>query len=250
MDNTRPAAYPAVVAPSVPDAVRGLLRTSADELSPLPILLGGLLTLWLGVAGGAVLVTGAHPRDVDPFVWSAVAVGSVVAAAGALVATVRTVLRRRAVRAAHARWGDQVVSSADLAAASATPGVGEALDAALAAIADIRASAPYREGWLGGLCDEPGIRAAEWSVAVAARHASRRRTGLASSAGPLLLEQVEGLLALRESVLSLADQLDEQRTGDLVARTLPVHEGDRADTVAAVDELTQLVRRRETRSEG
>ncbi|WP_028927602.1 hypothetical protein [Pseudonocardia acaciae] len=230
-----------VVAPSVPDGVRELLAVSPGDLSSLPILLGGVLTVLLGTAGGTVLASGAHPRDIDPGTFQLIGAGLLLVALFAVAATARTVIRQRSVRAAHARWGDQVVSADELAAASALPEVGERLDAARRAIADIRGTVPYQQGWLAGTCDEASLNAAEWRVAVAAQAACRHNAEVPPAVRKLLTEQVERVLELRTAVFGLADRLDERRIDDLLAKTRLAP--DDAGTTAVVDELAELVRR-------
>jgi hypothetical protein len=203
----------------------------------LLVVLAGLISVVFGVAGIAVVVSGAHPRGADPLVFQAVAGGGMLLVAVlALIACVRTAARQRATRQAYARWGDQIVTESELAAVS--PDIGRLVGQAFQAIDQIRESVPYRDGWLDSVLDAAAIDAAEWSVAVEARRAQRNGKVTASLTG-----QVERLSELRSAVRRLAAQIEERRTNDLLTRTLTDRPDGQPEALAAVDELSHFLRR-------
>jgi hypothetical protein len=132
----------------------------------------------------------------------------------ALVACVRSAASQQKLAQVSEKWRDQVISRAELAdIAEARPEIGRLLQAAATAVDAIRASTAYRDGWLDSAFPEEAIQAAEWAVAVRARHAFR--TGDLTFAG-----QVDRLGAVRDEVRRLDLSIEEQRTKDLLARTL------------------------------
>ncbi|WP_163505493.1 hypothetical protein [Fodinicola acaciae] len=228
-----------VFAPAVPENARRDLSGEPDP-SPLPVVLAALVGVVFGLAGIAVIVSGGHPRDADPVVFQAVAGGgSLLVAVLALIACVRTAAGQRATRRAYAQWSEQVVAERELATIAAdVPEIGAILRQAFQAIDDIRESGPYRDGWLNSVLDAAALDGAEWSIAVEARRAHRAGAMTASLTG-----QANRLSELRSAVRRLADDIDEQQTKDLLARTLTDRPDDRPAALAAVDELSHFLRR-------
>lgn len=228
-----------VFAPAVPENVRQQLGDEPDP-SPLAAVLAGLISVVFGLAGIAVVASGAHPQGADPLVFQAVAGGGLLlVAVMALVACVRTAARQRATRQAYAKWHEQVVAESELATIAAeNPEIGRLLGRAFQAIDEIRESVPYRDGWLETVLDTSALHAAEWSIAVEARRAHRGGAATASLNG-----QVERLSELRSAVRRLAAEIEERRTNDLLARTLTDRPDSQPEALAAVDELSHFLRR-------
>jgi hypothetical protein len=228
--------------PAVPEDIRRQLVGDTDA-GALPLLLTGLVSIVFGIAGTAVLVSGAHPRDADPVVFQAVAGGGLLLVALAtLVLCVRSTARQKSARRDREQWRDQVISQSELATiVAAAPAIGELLSAATAATDEIRASTAYAEGWLESAFPEDTIRISEWSVAVHARHAYRTGTIPVAFSG-----QVDRLRKVRDGVRRLDRAIEERRTNDLLARTLTDRTADGGTdcdgALAAISDLSQLIR--------
>jgi hypothetical protein len=226
--------------PAVPETVRRQLDSTPDSGTLVP-LLAGLVGVIFGIAGAVLLLTGAHPQGAAPVVFPAVAGGGMLLVAlVALIACVRSAASQQKLRQAWEKWRDQVISRAELAdIVEARPEIGNLLQAATAAVDDIRSSTAYRDGWLTSAFPEEAIQTAEWAVAVQARHAYRTGEIPATFSG-----QVDRLSAVRDEVRGLDRRIEEQRTKDLLARTLTggqaQPDADCESALAVISDLSHL----------
>ncbi|GAA4211727.1 hypothetical protein [Actinocatenispora rupis] len=226
-----PDGYRGVCAPDVPDAVRRRLSDAGPD--PATVLLAAVVAVLAGVAGTAVLVSGARPDGASPVF------GAVVGGGGLLVALVSTALAvrgaaalRRRRTAERAGWYVSAGSLAELAARD--PAAGDLVAQAQAAVERIRCAAP---GTPAAAVDGVALRRIEWSVVEAARapadDAGRARlaaevtrlTELAESAGGHGVEPAPDGTA---PVSRLADELD--RAGLIATEMRRFAHGDKETT--------------------
>ncbi|MGA8117510.1 MAG: hypothetical protein WCA46_28055 [Actinocatenispora sp.] len=159
--------FRAVVAPQLPAKLRERLATDRGA-DPSTVALAGVLTVLFGVAGVAVIVSGAAPRDASPVLFGAVAGGG-----GLLIALVAalTALRGAAAlrRSGAVRRAGLLIDRHTLdELATRQPAAGAVVARTQRAVDRIRASEAYRTGNLSTVIDNDALDRIEWTVAEAA----------------------------------------------------------------------------------
>ncbi|HEY3501615.1 MAG TPA: hypothetical protein VGN37_02375 [Actinocatenispora sp.] len=154
--------YHGVCAPDVPEAVRRGLDGAGPE--PASVLLAAIVAVLAGVAGVAVLASGARPVGASAAVFGAAAGGGgLLVALVAAVLAVRGAVRLRRARAAE-RTGRYVSARALADLAERDPAAAALVARTQETVRRIRAS----PGALAAALDEAALRRIEWSVAEAA----------------------------------------------------------------------------------